>query len=294
MSYRSQRSIERPAEVRGVGFLTGADVTLRFLPAPPGHGVVFQRVDCAGAPSVPARIEYTVPRKRRTAIARQGVAVELVEHVMAALAGLQIDNCLVQIDAPEPPGCDGSSQAFVDALLQAGSVDQGVPQPLLVVETPVNASTRDGRSDITALPLMRPAYVIGYRLDYGPGSAIPGGDLTLEITPQVFCEKLAFARTFVLEAEVTALREQGYGRRTTARDLLVFDSSGRVIDNAMRTPDECVRHKILDCIGDLALAGSDLCGHFRARRSGHELNQELIRRVKAAHPDTRRGGRQAA
>src|SRR4029077_8507017 len=126
MKQRFQRTIARSAVVSGVGFLTGADITLRFLPASPGHGIAFQRTDRLYAPPIPALVSYTVPRARRTAIARCGVAVEMIEHVMAALAGLQIDNCLVELNGPEPPGCDGSSLLFAERLLDAGVVEQGV------------------------------------------------------------------------------------------------------------------------------------------------------------------------
>src|SRR4051812_32042999 len=120
MSARRQRTIARPASVTGVGFLTGASITLRFLPADDDFGIAFQRTDLAGTAPIPANLDYVVPRQRRTAISRQGARVEMVEHVMAALAGLQIDNCLVQLDGPEPPGCDGSSLDFIRALLEAG------------------------------------------------------------------------------------------------------------------------------------------------------------------------------
>src|SRR5579872_6776061 len=134
MKQRSQRSIERPAVVSGIGFLSGADVTLRFLPASPGHGIAFLRTDKFCAPPIPALISYTVPRARRTAIARCGVAVEMIEHVMAALAGLQIDNCLVELNGSEPPGCDGSSRLFAERLLDAGIVDQGVARERLELQ----------------------------------------------------------------------------------------------------------------------------------------------------------------
>ncbi len=279
---RPQRTICRPAEVTGIGFLTGADVSLRFLPAAENHGIAFQRVDIPGSKPIPARLEYTVPRERRTSIARDGVAVEMTEHVLASLAGLQIDNCLVQIDAPENPGCDGSSLAFAEALLAAGIVEQSAPQERLVVEQVVKTRADDRGSEIVVKPLSRPALAISYLLDYGPRSPIPAQTLTVEITPESFMTELAFARTFILESEVKALQAQGYGTRTTARDLLVFDAHGP-IDNTLRAADECVRHKILDCLGDFALLGCDLQGHFSAYRSGHRLNRESARRVGLAH-----------
>jgi UDP-3-O-[3-hydroxymyristoyl] N-acetylglucosamine deacetylase len=284
---RRQRTIRQVAEVTGTGFLTGATVKLRFLPAAAHHGIAFQRIDGLGlgVEPIPATIEYTVPRDRRTAIARDGVAVEMTEHVLAALAGLRIDNCLVQLNAPEPPGCDGSARAFAEALLEAGIVEQDAPRPLLVVERGLRAVEDATRSTVAARPITPPALVISYRLDYGPTSPIRPQKLTVEVTPERFVSELAFARTFVLESEVKALKAQGYGRKTTARDLLVFGPEG-VIDNTLRAEDECVRHKILDCLGDFALLGCDLSGHFEAHRSGHRLNRELVRGLRASHKIT--------
>jgi len=294
MPQRLQRTIRRSVEACGIGFLTGADISLRFLPAGPNHGITFQRTDCPDSKQIPALVEFTVPRQRRTAIEHQGVVVEMVEHVLAALAGLQIDNCLVQLNAPEPPGLDGSCRGFVDALLEAGIVEQNEPRDLLVIEHPVRAAAQQQRSEVLAGPLSQGVLTIGYQLEYGPHSPIPPQNLSVEITPETFAAELAFARTFVLETEAEALRAQGYGRRTTAKDLLVFGSDGP-IDNQLRAADECVRHKILDFIGDLALIGCDVCGRFSAYRSGHQLNREIVRRLKQAHPNgTISSGRRAA
>jgi len=285
MIQRSQRTIARTASVSGVGFLTAADVALRFLPAAPGHGVAFQRTDRLFAPPIPALVSYTVPRARRTAIARCGIAVEMIEHVMAALAGLQIDNCLVELNGPEPPGCDGSSLLFAERLLDAGIVDQGVPRERLDLSHQVVVQGDDNGQSIRGGPADDGRLHISYTLDYGPDSPIGLQRCSVVIDPETFLSQLAFARTFVLEHEAQALREQGYGKRTTARDLLIFGPEGP-IDNSLRAPDECARHKILDCIGDLALAGCDLAGCIEARRSGHQLNAEFVRRMKLSHAET--------
>lgn len=291
---RNQRTIADAVEVSGIGYLTGADVTLRFLPAGPNHGIAFQRIDCPDAEPIPALIDYAVERRRRTAIEHRGVTVEMIEHVMAALAGLQIDNCLVQLDAPEPPGGDGSSLAFVDALLQTEFVDQNALRPCVHVSRMVRVSDVSGRCDMTARPTGPGRLVIGYQLDYGPQSPIPPQTKRLAVTPGSFVDELAFARTFVLQTEVQTLKAQGYGRRTTARDLLVFGEQG-VIDNQLRIADEPARHKVLDCLGDFALLGCDLWGSFTACRSGHRLNREMVRRLRAAHPNScRPPGRRAA
>jgi UDP-3-O-acyl N-acetylglucosamine deacetylase len=285
MKQRSQRTIARRAEVAGIGFLTGADIVLRFLPAPPGHGIVFQRTDRLFAPPIPALVSYTVPRARRTAIARCGVAVEMIEHVVAALAGLEIDNCLVELNGPEPPGCDGSSLLFAQSLVDAGTVDQGVTRERLELRQHVVVQGESAGQSMRGGPADDGALHIGYSLDYGADSPIGQQEFSVVVTPETFLTQIAFARTFLLEHEAQALRAQGYGKRTTARDLVIFGPQG-VIDNTLRAPDECARHKILDCIGDLALAGCDLAGVIEARRSGHQLNAEFVRRLKLAHAET--------
>ncbi len=278
---RAQRTIERSKNVTGVGFLSGADIRMRFLPAPPDHGIAFQRIDLPGTNPIPARIENVIPQSRRTIIEQDGVRVELIEHVMAALAGLRIDNCLVQLNAYEPPGCDGSSRLFADTLLDAGVVEQDQPRRVLQLAAPVTVTDPRSGAQIQARPVKQPVLAITYQLDYGPRSPIVPQTLTVEITPKSFLFELSFARTFVLEQEAEALRKAGYGTRTTARDLLVFGDNG-VIDNELRVADECVRHKILDCLGDFALIGCDLFGHFSAQRSGHVLNQDVVREIARA------------
>jgi UDP-3-O-acyl N-acetylglucosamine deacetylase len=285
---RRQRTIARPAAVAGFGFLTGAAVSVRFLPADDDFGIAFQRLDLPGSPPIPARLDFVVPRQRRTAISRQGATVEMVEHVMAALAGLEIDNCLVQIDGPEPPGCDGSSLDFVRALLDAGIIDQQSPKPLIVVSQEARVRGERDDSEIAATPVARRTLVITFELDYGPRSPIRPQQLTVECSPEQFVTNLAFARTFVLEAEAEALRQQGYGSRVTEKDLLIFGPDGP-IGNSLRAVNECVRHKILDCIGDFALLGCELHGHFRAYRSGHALNHAICRQVAALNGDQMHG-----
>lgn len=277
---RPQQTIARAATVHGVGFLTGADVTLRFLPARENEGISFRRTDLPGTPRIPARVEFTVPRQRRTAIERGGATVELVEHAMAALAGLQIDNCHVELNAEEPPGGDGSSQAFADALLRAGIVELDAPRKVVQIQSPVNAG--EGSQSVRGTPHARQVLTIRYTLDYGPDSPIVPQFMETDVTPEAFLNDIVFARTFVLEQEALALRAMGYGRRTTARDLLIFGRDG-VIDNTLRASNECARHKLLDCIGDFALAGCDLAGRVEAFRSGHTHNADFVRQLRLSH-----------
>jgi UDP-3-O-acyl N-acetylglucosamine deacetylase len=271
---RLQRTIARETEVRGVGFIQGSDVALRFRPAGADTGIVFVRTDLPGRPSVRAAIDNVTPRQRRTTIQRGEAVVEMVEHVLAALSGLRVDNCEVEVNAPETPGCDGSSRAFVEALAAAGPVDLDRPRAAVVIDRPVTVS--EGSAVVTALPGVGQGYVLSYRLDYGHGSPIGAQSLSLDVSPGTFAAELAPSRTFLLEAEALALRRQGIGTRATETDLLIFGSDGP-IGNALRFPDECVRHKILDMVGDLALLEMDIVGRVVADRSGHQLNAALVR-----------------
>jgi UDP-3-O-[3-hydroxymyristoyl] N-acetylglucosamine deacetylase / 3-hydroxyacyl-[acyl-carrier-protein] dehydratase len=272
---RPERTIARTAEVRGVGFFHGADVTMRFQPAAPGTGIVFARSDLPGHPTVPARADAVVPSARRTSIRRGPASVEMIEHVMAALAGLHIDNCLIQIDAGECPGGDGSSRLFVEALDRAGTIEQDRARQAVVLDEPVGVN--EGPAQLTAHP-REGGLTLSYHLDYGTDATIPPQSFSLDLSAESFRAEIAPSRTFLLESEAAALRAAGIGRRTTPADLLIFGHEG-VVGNTLRFPDECARHKVLDMLGDLALLGFDLHGSVIAHRSGHQTNHELVRRL---------------
>ena len=260
--------------MRGVGFLTGAGVRLQFLPAPPDTGIVFRRVDQRPPCEIPARVAHVTGTHRRTTLGRPPAQVTLVEHVLAALAGLRIDNCLIELDASEPPGLDGSARAFVEALLHAGIELLHARRAAWTVSAPVMVSSNG--STLALHPGPTDALKLTYFLDYGPGSSIGRQCHTQLLTVGSFATELAGCRTFLLEAEAMEFRRQGLGRRTTTADLLVLGPRGP-IGNRLRFADELARHKVLDIIGDLALLGHDLRGHLVAYRSGHPLNVELAR-----------------
>jgi UDP-3-O-acyl N-acetylglucosamine deacetylase len=282
-SYRYQRTLARPAEVAGIGLLTGGLVRLRFRPALPGTGVVFVRTDLCPAVEIPARVHQVTATQRRTTLGHDFAQVTLVEHVLAALAGLRVDNCFVELNAPEPPGFDGSAQRFVAALQQAGVTLQPARRTIWCVDNPVVVA--EAGATLTLHPTSEEGLVITYLLDYGVGSPIGRQSHTEQITPERFANELAGCRTFILESEVSELRRQGLGTRTTMADLLVFGERGP-IDNRLRYANEPARHKVLDVVGDLSLLNYDLCGHLVAYRSGHRLNVELVslltRRLESA------------
>lgn len=273
---RPERTLAGVAEVQGIGFFHGADVCVRFLPAAAGSGIAFERCDLPDRPRVPARIGNVIPTQRRTTIRRGPASVEMIEHVMAALAGLQIDNCLVQIDAGECPGCDGSSRPFVEALDRAGTVEQETPRQALVVDQPL--SVQEGDAIVAVYPDHAGRLTLTYHLDYGRSAVIPAQSCCIGLSPESFRDEVASSRTFLLETEATALRAAGIGVRTTHTDLLIFGKDG-VIGNQLRYPDECVRHKVLDMVGDLALLGLDLQAFVVAHRSGHHTNAMLVRKL---------------
>ena len=227
MLFRSQRTLRQSVDTQGVGLFTGSDVRLRFLPAPANHGIAFQRVDVAGSSPIPARIEFVASSLRRTTIARDGVQVEMIEHVMAALTGMQIDNCLIELNGPEVPGFDGSCLEICRLLIEAGCVEQDHLREVISLRMPVQVSADESEVEVSARPMNHCGLAITYQLDYGDRSPIPPQNLTAEITPETFFRDIAFARTFVLESEVAALRSAGYGLRMTSQDLLVFDASGK-------------------------------------------------------------------
>jgi UDP-3-O-acyl N-acetylglucosamine deacetylase len=223
---------------------------------------------------LPATVEHRVEVPRRTVLRRGGASVEMIEHILAALSGLQIDNCEVHVNQPEMPGMDGSSKAFVEALDAAGVVVQNGMRSQLVVRE----ITRLGDDDcwIEVRPATVDSFSVRYRIDYGADSSIGRQTLQLAVTPETFRRDLAVARTFMLKEEAEWLQAQGFGKRAKLTDLLVFDADGP-IENELRYRDECARHKILDLVGDFALAGCDVIGQVIAHRSGHRLNADMVR-----------------
>lgn len=271
---RRQRTINAPSAVEGFGYWSGRDVRVEFHPAPADTGIVFVRTDLPQSAAIPAVVRHRVEVPRRTSLECGQASVEMVEHIMAALAGLQVDNCQVRVNSAEMPGCDGSSQLFVDALVQAGAVEQDAPRATLLVRRPVRLG--DAESWVEARPNAGRGMSLHFHLDYGSGNPIGRQTFSAQITPQVFRDEMAAARTFLLKTEADWLLAQGLGRRATLDDLLIFDDEG-LLGNSLRWRNECARHKALDLLGDLSLAGCDLVGHFVAHRSGHRLNADLVR-----------------
>ncbi|MCE9564107.1 MAG: UDP-3-O-acyl-N-acetylglucosamine deacetylase [Planctomycetes bacterium] len=276
--YRCQRTLAADVQIEGVGFITGASVRVRLRPAAANTGIVFRRTDRPSAPAIPALASNVTDTRRRTTLGSADNGVTLVEHLLATLAGLRIDNCTIEIDGPEPPGLDGSAAGYVAAIADCPIVEQSARRAIWAVTGPVVVSS--GGATIGFHPSSEPGLRASYLLDYGVFSPIHRQTFTVDVRPAEFIREIAQCRTFVTKAEAQGLRDQGIGRHLTPADLLVFGQDGP-IENRVRFADEPARHKVLDMLGDLALCGFDLSGHVVAYRSGHALNVQLALKLAA-------------
>jgi len=272
-----QKTIRESVSAKGVGLHTGNPVTMTFRPLGSNMGVVFQRMDLPGRPMIKADIHALLAGRknpRRTTLYLGNVEVQTIEHLMAAFAGLEVDNILVELDSNEVPGLDGSARGFLDLLEKAGVAEQGVPRRFFRVRSAVWA--RDEDSVIAVLPSSE--YKISYTLSY-PQPALGDQFLELTLTPEVFEKELVGARTFCLAEEAAALIQSGLGKGASYENTLVVGQEG-IEKNCLRYDKEFIRHKILDLIGDFHLLGMAMRGHVIAVKSGHTLNMRILEKLR--------------
>ncbi len=273
----SQKTIAKEVSISGVGVHSGSHVKVTFKPAGANEGITFERVDLPGRPRIPAQISNVIDlarRPRRTSIGTDHVEVHTVEHLMAGLCGLSIDNITIQMDGAEVPCCDGSAKAFVELLKDAGIKTQDVPKSYFQVREPIFLEEDDAAIMVLPSDDLRISYILSYdhpllRAQY----------LNLSLTNESFEHQLARARTFCLEDEVKKLRSQGLGKGADYQNTLVLGPEG-IIKNSLRFEDEFARHKVLDLIGDLYLLGSPLKGHIIGIKSGHPINLKLLAKIE--------------
>ncbi|MCI0498814.1 MAG: UDP-3-O-acyl-N-acetylglucosamine deacetylase [Planctomycetales bacterium] len=281
-----QKTIKNEAKLSGRGLFSGHDVKTVFKPAPPDTGVVFVRKDLQ--PPVQIRVipENIASRDRRTALQNGSAYIETSEHCLAAVSALDIDNLIIEIDAEELPGFEGSSEEFFKTLQKCGIQKQDAEQQPIVITEPISIS--EGDKSIYALP-SGGGLSITYDLDYTQHTGIGRQIYSCDLSESHFAQNLARTRTFVLEAEARQMQAMGIGAHLSPRDILVINSDGP-IKNSFRFPDECVRHKVVDLIGDLRLAGRPVIGRIVAYKSGHALNQKLVARIVEVDRKSRQGG----
>jgi UDP-3-O-[3-hydroxymyristoyl] N-acetylglucosamine deacetylase len=276
-----QNSLKSPAAFTGVGLHGGAPVRMVVHPAAADHGIWFRRTDLADRdPLVLARWDRVTPSRLCTVIENDdGVSVSTIEHVMAALAGFAIHNALIDIDGPEVPILDGSAVPFIKGFLDAGIEEQDLPVRAVRVLKPVEV--REGE----ALARLEPAEMleIDFRIDFAD-EAIGVQSRKLNMANGAFVRELSDSRTFCRQSDVDAMRAKGLALGGTLENAVVFDGDLVLSPGGLRHSDEPVRHKMLDAVGDLALAGGPILGRYVGERAGHALTNRLLRTL-FADPD---------
>jgi UDP-3-O-[3-hydroxymyristoyl] N-acetylglucosamine deacetylase len=275
----SRRTLKTAIGCVGVGLHSGSRVSLTLRPAAAGSGIVFRRVDLGV--EIPARFDRVGDTRLCTALVAEDAPharVGTVEHVMAALAGTGITDCVVELDGPEVPILDGSAAPFVFLIDCAGVVSLGIPAPVVEVLRPVRVEAGSAFAEL--LPASTPGFEAALTIDF-PNTVIGRQELALRVTPATFRAALADARTFTLAEEVAQLRAAGLAQGGSLANAVVVDGPLVLNPGGLRQADEFVRHKLLDVVGDLALAGAAICGRFTGHRSGHALNNRLVRALFA-------------
>ncbi|MFN3408462.1 MAG: bifunctional UDP-3-O-[3-hydroxymyristoyl] N-acetylglucosamine deacetylase/3-hydroxyacyl-ACP dehydratase [Limisphaerales bacterium] len=271
----AQQTIKQAVEYSGTGLHSGNKVSMRFLPAPANSGLRFRRVDLEGKPEIEARVENVSDTNRSTTLSKGNVKVHTVEHVLATFAGYGIDNAIIELDANEPPIADGSSREYCRLIREAGIVAQGEPREPYRITEPIEL--RQGETIMTVFP------ADSFRLTCT--SADKAGRFTqfysCEVTPATWEKELARARTFCFFEEIEFLFKNGLIKGGSLENAVVIRDDAVLTTEPLRYPEEFVRHKMLDIVGDLALVGRPILGHVTATRPSHAANCELARLIQA-------------
>ena len=301
--FEKQSTVTSEVHVKGIGLHTGTASEICFKPAPINTGVIFRRIDLEDLPEIPALIENVVDLSRGTTLGIKGIKVHTVEHVLAAIAGLCIDNIYVDINGIEPPVCDGSSLEFVKAIKKAGIVEQDSPRDYITIEETIVYDAVKGEGvELAAIPSDN--FRITFMIDYKNPTI--GTQYTSMYSIEEFENEYAPSRTFCFLSEVEMLKEAGLAKGGTPenslvvidkpwnedevnylkslfdREMVVFKGENGILnDSQLRFPNEFVRHKTLDLIGDMYLLGHPIKGHIMAARSGHKANIELVRKIRS-------------
>ena len=302
MPNRHQKTIRGNVSLDGIGLHTGIKSTINFKPAKENSGIVFERKDLKENPVIPADVDYVIDTNRGTMLEHNGVSIHTVEHVLAALRGLNIDNVLIELSCPEPPIMDGSALPFVKAIKKVGIVDQSAIQDVFNVTEPIQFDDTENDIEISILPADK--FKITFFMDYN----LPKFGLqyvSIEDVEDEFENEIAPARTFGLLSEVAQLKQNGlikggglenaviivdkkvdkneqenlsklFGLNTE----LVFNNGDILNSEGLHFENEPVRHKVLDLIGDMSLFGKPIIGHVIASRSGHRTNIEFIKELR--------------
>ena len=271
---RQQQTLTKSAFLSGIGLHSGSPASIAIHPAPVNTGVIFVKQIGDQIVSCPATIQYLGQTDHCTTLQSADFQVQTVEHILAALAGLEIDNAYVEMQGHEIPAADGSAAPFVEIIEDSGIIPQAEPRSYIKIVQPIEVL--DEQRSIAVLPSALPR--MSYFIDF-PHPLIQQQDYQHSCTPQEFNRNIAAARTFAFRQEVEFLWSRGLGLGGSLNNTVVFSESGLVNEDALRFQDECVRHKVLDLIGDLSLIGFPIIGHFEAKRAGHLLHTQLVQAI---------------
>lgn len=274
---RNQHTIGKDVTYKGLGLHSGMPVTMTMHPAAPGTGIIFKRSDLPGGPEVPAQSRYITNTLRATTLEKGEAKVFTVEHVLSALYALQIDNCVIEMDSPEPPVGDGSAKTFCDMVQEAGIETQDEMIPILTLDT--SAAVYEDNKFITALPYDG-LHITFTSINPHPLLGTQMRDVVID--HDSYMKEIAPARTIGFTWELEAMRKMGLGKGGTLENAVVYSETECL--SQLRFPDELVRHKILDILGDISLVGP-LHAHIIAVLGSHKLNAELSEKLQALKKD---------
>lgn len=271
-----QKTLKNKITLNGIGVHSGRETTVTLRPAEAGTGIVFHRVDLAPPVSIEAVAANVVNTRLNTTIGKNGAVVSTVEHLMAALRCFGVDNAHIDIDGGEVPIMDGSAAPFVEAVRSAGVKTLARPKKYLVVKKPVTVT--EGDKKVTIIPSR--FFKVSFDMHFSH-PAVASQSKSMTLTEEDFAADFAPARTFGFLAEVETLKANGLARGGSLENAVVIGDEGVLNPEGLRFDDEFVRHKILDTVGDLALAGYPILGHVKASRSGHDMNHKLVKELLA-------------
>ena len=269
-----QRTLERPVRCKGIGLHTGEKVAMTLYPAPANRGVIFRRTDLPSAPTIEARPEHVVDTQYATTIAKNGASVKTIEHLMSALAGMGVDNVQVDLTGPEVPIMDGSAAPFVELLRQAGLRRQFAPKTFLKVRQPITVEV--GTRSLRIVPSQRLKVIYTMCFDH---PVLGEQTVAMEVGRDRYAREVAPSRTYGFVSDLDMLYRLGLAKGGSPENAVVIGEDG-VLNGPLRFPDELVRHKILDLLGDLYLLGKPLVGTIIAHGAGHQLHLQLVHRIQ--------------
>lgn len=269
-----QKSIRKKVVVEGVGIHSGDPCTLTFRPAPPNTGVFFIRTDLAGAPSLKVDARNVLATTNQTTIGGAEFSVATIEHCVSALSALRIDNLFIELNGPEIPICDGSSRDFLKAIQFVGMVEQDQPRRYCYIKEPIQFAEGDKKAYVLPYHGLRLTVTIDF-----PHPSIGKQKIDIDINDESYSREIAGARTFGFLKDVEALQAKGLAKGGSLDNAIVLDDHGIVNPEGLRWPDEFVRHKALDALGDLVTLGMPLMGHVVLHKAGHDIMNKLVRKI---------------